>query len=115
MKPNSLALRLFLTAAAWVLLVLPVAGWIIYARYRPEVELQLHRIMLRSEAAFSCWPSVGNISASSPEKRLLVLGANENLGFVSASSCTGVRGGRNAPCERARRERYDVGTAGICT
>ena len=37
MKPNSLALRLFLTAAAWVLLVLPVAGWIIYARYRHEV------------------------------------------------------------------------------
>src|SRR5262245_1358203 len=37
MKPNSLALRLFLTAAAWVLLVLPVAGWIIYARYRHEI------------------------------------------------------------------------------
>jgi signal transduction histidine kinase len=37
MKPNSLALRLFVTAAAWVLLVLPVAGWIIFARYRHEV------------------------------------------------------------------------------
>jgi signal transduction histidine kinase len=37
MKANSLALRLFATAAAWVVLVLPVAGWIIYARYRHEV------------------------------------------------------------------------------
>jgi signal transduction histidine kinase len=37
MKPNSLALRLFVTAAAWVLVVLPVAGWIIFARYRHEV------------------------------------------------------------------------------
>ena len=37
MKTNSLALRLFITAAAWVLVVLPVAGWIIFARYRHEV------------------------------------------------------------------------------
>jgi signal transduction histidine kinase len=37
MKANSLALRLFLTAAAWVLVVLPIAGWIIYTRYRYEV------------------------------------------------------------------------------
>jgi signal transduction histidine kinase len=37
MKPNSLALRLFVTAAAWVLVVLPVAGWIIFTRYRHEV------------------------------------------------------------------------------
>jgi signal transduction histidine kinase len=37
MRYNSLAFRLFFTAAAWVLVVLPVAGWIIYARYRYEV------------------------------------------------------------------------------
>ena len=37
MKANSLALRLFLTAAAWVLVVMPVAGWIIFARYRHEI------------------------------------------------------------------------------
>ena len=37
MKTNSLALRLFVTAAAWVLVVLPVAGWIIFTRYRHEV------------------------------------------------------------------------------
>jgi signal transduction histidine kinase len=38
MKTNSLAFRLFITAAAWVLLVLPVAGWIIYARYHHEAQ-----------------------------------------------------------------------------
>jgi signal transduction histidine kinase len=37
MKANSLALRLFVTAAAWVLVVLPVIGWIIYTRYRQEI------------------------------------------------------------------------------
>jgi signal transduction histidine kinase len=37
MKANSLALRLFLTAAAWVLVVLPVAGWIIFTGYRERV------------------------------------------------------------------------------
>lgn len=36
MKPNSLAFRLFVTAAAWVLVVLPIAGWIIFSRYRHE-------------------------------------------------------------------------------
>jgi signal transduction histidine kinase len=36
MKTNSLAFRLFVTAAAWVLVVLPIAGWIIFARYRYE-------------------------------------------------------------------------------
>jgi signal transduction histidine kinase len=37
MKANSLALRLFVTAAAWVLVVLPIAGWIIYTRHRARV------------------------------------------------------------------------------
>ena len=36
MKTNSLAFRLFVTAAAWVLVVLPVAGWIIFSRYHYE-------------------------------------------------------------------------------
>jgi signal transduction histidine kinase len=36
MQPNSLAFRLFVTAAAWVVVVLPVAGWIIYSSYRYE-------------------------------------------------------------------------------
>jgi signal transduction histidine kinase len=36
MRANSLAFRLFVTTAAWVLLVLPLAGWLIYAGYREE-------------------------------------------------------------------------------
>ena len=43
MKTNSLAFRLFATAAAWVLLVLPVAGAIIYSLYRTEVETSFDR------------------------------------------------------------------------
>ena len=38
MTTNSLAFRLFATAAAWNLLVLPIAGAIIYSLYRHEVE-----------------------------------------------------------------------------
>lgn len=37
MRVNSLAFRLFATAAAWTLLVLPIAGLIIYSLYRQEV------------------------------------------------------------------------------
>lgn len=37
MKANSLALRLFVTAAAWVIVVLPIAGWIIFTGYRDRV------------------------------------------------------------------------------
>jgi signal transduction histidine kinase len=43
MNTNSLAFRLFATAAAWVLLVLPVAGAIIYSLYRAEVETSFDR------------------------------------------------------------------------
>jgi signal transduction histidine kinase len=43
MKTNSLAFRLFATAAAWVLLVLPIAGAIIYSLYRQEVEASFDR------------------------------------------------------------------------
>jgi signal transduction histidine kinase len=47
MKANSLALRLFATATAWVLVALPVAGWIIYARHKYEVVSEFnHRIEL---------------------------------------------------------------------
>jgi signal transduction histidine kinase len=38
MKTNSLAFRLFAAAAAWTVLVLPIAGWVIYSLYREEVE-----------------------------------------------------------------------------
>jgi signal transduction histidine kinase len=43
MKTNSLAFRLFATAAAWVLLVLPIAGAIVYSLYRQEVEISFDR------------------------------------------------------------------------
>ena len=36
MRTNSLAFRLFMTTAAWGLVVLPLAGWLIYASYREE-------------------------------------------------------------------------------
>jgi signal transduction histidine kinase len=38
MRLNSLAFRLFATAAVWTMLVLPLAGLIIYSLYRQEVE-----------------------------------------------------------------------------
>src|ERR1700730_15744399 len=43
MKTNSLAFRLFATAAAWTLLVLPIAGAIIYSLYKQEVETSFDR------------------------------------------------------------------------
>ena len=39
MRLNSLALRLFATSAAWTLLALPLAGYIIYSLYRDDVQL----------------------------------------------------------------------------
>lgn len=38
MRANSLAFRLFVTAALWALLVLPIAGVIIHSLYRKDVE-----------------------------------------------------------------------------
>jgi signal transduction histidine kinase len=43
MTTNSLAFRLFATAATWTLLVLPIAGAIIYSLYRQEVETSFDR------------------------------------------------------------------------
>ena len=39
MRFNSLAFRLFATSAAWTLLVLPLAGYLIYSLYREDVQL----------------------------------------------------------------------------
>jgi signal transduction histidine kinase len=39
MRLNSLALRLFATSAAWTLLALPLAGYLIYSLYRDDVQL----------------------------------------------------------------------------
>jgi hypothetical protein len=45
MTTNSLAFRLFATAAAWTLMVLPIAGAIIYSLYKQEVETSFDRRM----------------------------------------------------------------------
>lgn len=39
MKLNSLAARLFATSIAWTLIVLPLAGWLIYSLYREDVQV----------------------------------------------------------------------------
>ena len=39
MRLNSLAFRLFATSAAWTLLVLPLAGWLIYSLYSDDVQV----------------------------------------------------------------------------
>ena len=39
MRFNSLAFRLFATSAIWTLLVLPLAGYLIYSLYRDDVQL----------------------------------------------------------------------------
>jgi signal transduction histidine kinase len=39
MRLNSLAFRLFATSAAWTLLVLPLAGYLIFSLYRDDVQL----------------------------------------------------------------------------
>lgn len=43
MRPNSLAFRLFVTAVAWVLLVLPIAGFLIFSLYKQEVMTSFDR------------------------------------------------------------------------
>lgn len=43
MRTNSLAFRLFATAVAWVIVVLPIAGFLIYSLYRQEVETAFDR------------------------------------------------------------------------
>lgn len=47
MRFNSLAFRLFATAAAWTLLVLPIAGFIIYQLYRDDVQASFDGQLLK--------------------------------------------------------------------
>ena len=47
MRFNSLAFRLFATAAAWTLLVLPIAGFIIYGLYRDDVQASFDGQLLK--------------------------------------------------------------------
>ena len=49
MRRNSLAFRLFATSVAWTLLVLPLAGYLIYSLYRNDVQtsfdMQLKKLL----------------------------------------------------------------------
>ncbi len=47
MRFNSLAFRLFATAAAWTLVVLPIAGFIIYRLYRDDVQTSFDGQLLK--------------------------------------------------------------------
>ena len=53
MRLNSLAFRLFATAAVWTLLVLPIAGAIIYSLYREDVQESFDAELKKLVAAIS--------------------------------------------------------------
>lgn len=64
MRLNSLAFRLFATAAAWTMIVLPLAGVIIYNMYRTDVETGFDRRMASSRR--SCSRKASTTAAMSP-------------------------------------------------
>ena len=72
MKTNSLAFRLFVTAAAWVLLVLPIAGGIIYLALPPR-----GRRPASTAASRFCSPSSSATPSSTPSDEP---GAPKNCG-----------------------------------
>ena len=47
MKLNSVAFRLFATSVAWTLLVLPLAGWLIYSLYREDVRVGFDNTLIK--------------------------------------------------------------------
>ena len=53
MRLNSLAFRLFATSAAWTLLVLPLAGYLIYSLYRDDVQLSFDEQLKKLLTALS--------------------------------------------------------------
>jgi signal transduction histidine kinase len=53
MRLNSLAFRLFATSAAWTLLVLPLAGYLIYSLYRDDVQLSFDAQLTKLLTALS--------------------------------------------------------------
>jgi signal transduction histidine kinase len=53
MKLNSLAFRLFATAAAWTLIVLPIAGLIIFSLYREDVQKDFDERLLKLVTAIN--------------------------------------------------------------
>jgi signal transduction histidine kinase len=47
MRVNSLAFRLFATSVAWMLIVLPLAGWLIYSLYREDVRVGFDNTLIK--------------------------------------------------------------------
>src|SRR5687767_13977574 len=68
MTTNSLAFWLFATAAAWNLLVLPIAGAIIYSLYRQEVATSFdRRLSVLLTVALSDTVDHGDFEPGSPK------------------------------------------------
>lgn len=65
MRFNSLAFRLFATAAAWTLLVLPIAGVIIYRLYRDDVQASFDGQLLKLVNAITV-DSMGSANDATP-------------------------------------------------
>ncbi len=70
MKLNSLAFRLFATSAAWTLLVLPLAGFIIYRLYSEDVRASFDQRLekLVNSIAIDALTSGGNEPATPPNR-----------------------------------------------
>ncbi|MFN3624966.1 MAG: ATP-binding protein [Hyphomicrobium sp.] len=65
MRFNSLAFRLFATAAAWTLVVLPIAGFIIYRLYRDDVQTSFDGQLLKLVNAITV-DSMGSSEGAQP-------------------------------------------------
>lgn len=65
MRFNSLAFRLFATAAAWTLVVLPIAGFIIYRLYRDDVQTSFDGQLLKLVNAITV-DSMGSSGEAQP-------------------------------------------------
>ena len=65
MRFNSLAFRLFATAAVWTLLVLPIAGFIIYRLYRDDVQTSFDGQLLKLVNAITV-DSMGSSGEAQP-------------------------------------------------
>ena len=134
MRLNSLALRLFATSAAWTLLALPLAGYIIYSLYREDVQLsfdaQLKKLLtqitidsmstMRRRAGHPAEPlraavrsdAIGLVLADPPDRRRArpharFAVAGDRCPAISLRSQISDRRYRNALDERPRPDRHD--------
>jgi signal transduction histidine kinase len=82
MRFNSLAVRLFATSALWTLIVLPLAGWLIYTLYREDVQVGFDNnlIKLVDGIAIDAMATTGN-EPDEPANRYEPLFEVPNSGF----------------------------------